>query len=305
MIQMRKRSTPWIQQKSRLIIAGIGAFGAAITSYLTIQALQEGPTSCPTEGCESVLDSPYAEVFGLPLALFGFLAYVYMIAMAVIPLLISSETQTTWRKKAENYTWILMFIGGCSMAIFSSYLMYIMAFEIQSICWFCIGSAIASFSLLALTIIGRNWEDIGQLVFLGVIVAMVTIISTLAIYAPINNPSLTDGSQNSYNITSVSNPDNISLAQHLTNVGAAMYGAYWCNFCQQQKQLFGRQAINYLTYIECDPAGENPQPDLCQAKGIPGYPAWEINGELHPWLISLERLAELSGYTGSRNFGNS
>ncbi|UWU49504.1 hypothetical protein APLC1_4360 [Limnospira platensis C1] len=134
---------------------------------------------------------------------------------------------------------------------------------------------------------------------------MVTIISTLAIYAPINNPSLTDGSQNSYNITSVSNPDNISLAQHLTNVGAAMYGAYWCNFCEQQKQLFGRQAINYLTYIECDPAGENPQPELCQAKGIPGYPAWEINGELHPGLISLERLAELSGYTGSRNFGNS
>lgn len=302
---INKRSTPWIQRKSRLIIAGIGTFGAAITAYLAITALQKGATSCPTEGCESVLDSPYAEIFGLPLALFGFLAYVYMIFMAVIPLFISPENQKSLRNQVEHWTWLLMFIGAASMAIFSSYLMYIMAFEIQSICWFCIGSAIASLSLLVLTIIGRDWEDIGQLVFIGVIVAMVTLISTLAIYAPINNPSLSDRNQNSYNITTASNSANVSLAEHLTNVNAVMYGAFWCNFCQQQKELFGQQAAASLTYVECDPAGENPQPDLCRAKGITGYPAWEIDGEFYSGLLPLERLADLSGYTGSRNFGNS
>jgi uncharacterized membrane protein len=33
---LRKRSTPWIHQKSRFIIAALATFGAVVTSYLTI-----------------------------------------------------------------------------------------------------------------------------------------------------------------------------------------------------------------------------------------------------------------------------
>lgn len=301
---IRQRSTPWIQRKSRFIIAGIGAFGAAITAYLAATKLAGGTAACPVEGCDKVLESPYAEVFGLPLALFGFLAYVYMIVMAVAPLFVNAETQKGLRTKLEHWTWLLMFVGSASMAIFSGYLMYIMAFEIQSLCVYCIASAIAALSLLVLTLVGRDWDDIGQLVFIGLIVAMATIIGTLAIYAPINNPSLGEGGQGSYNISTTSNPSNIALAEHLTDVDAVMYGAFWCAACQTQKELFGREAAAAIPYVECDAAGQDPQPDLCRSKGVRAYPTWEIDGQMYSGVISLQELADLSGYTGPRDFGN-
>ena len=75
-----------------------------------------------------------------------------------------------------------------------------------------------------------------------------------------------------------------------------MYGSITCSYCQEQKELFG-SAFRYVTYVECHPGGENPKPELCDAKGIQGVPAWEIGGRFHLGLHTLEELAELSGFT--------
>ena len=85
------------------------------------------------------------------------------------------------------------------------------------------------------------------------------------------------------------------LATHLTEQGAVMYGAFWCPHCERQKALFG-EAVGAIPYVECDPAGENAQPELCQSKGLRGYPTWEINGELFPGVHSLTQLAALSQF---------
>ncbi len=85
------------------------------------------------------------------------------------------------------------------------------------------------------------------------------------------------------------------LAMQLKKIGAKMYGAYWCPHCTHQKEMFG-QAFSQINYIECDPRGQNPQPNLCQKAGIQGYPTWEINGKLYPGVQPLRELAELSGY---------
>ncbi|MFE4105362.1 glutaredoxin family protein [Almyronema epifaneia] len=85
------------------------------------------------------------------------------------------------------------------------------------------------------------------------------------------------------------------LADHLTAEGDKMYGAYWCPHCADQKERFN-DAVDRIPYVECDPSGENAQPEVCQAKGIQGYPTWEINGELYMGVRSLEELAELSGF---------
>lgn len=90
---IRRRSTPWIHQKSRFIIASVAAFGAVIAAYLTFVKLTGGSAACPTTGCDQVLESPYAIVFGLPLPLFGLVAYIIMAGMAVSPWLINPETQ--------------------------------------------------------------------------------------------------------------------------------------------------------------------------------------------------------------------
>ncbi len=296
-----KRSVPWIHKKSRFMIAAIAGFGAVITAYLTIIKLVGGEAACPVTGCDQVLNSPYAILFGLPLPLFGLLAYCSMGAMAVAPWLINPEQQKKLRTQVEELTWLLLFAGGTAMMVFSAYLMYIMAFKIQSFCLYCVVSALSSLGLFLLTVIGRELEDIGQLLMTALIVGMVTIIGALAVYSPLNNPVADEGI--GYSITSTSNPDNIALAEHLTQVDAKMYGAYWCSHCQTQKERFGKEAVSKMPYIECDEKGKNPQPQLCQAANLTGYPTWEINGEYYSGVQRLDQLATVSGYTGSRNFG--
>lgn len=84
-----------------------------------------------------------------------------------------------------------------------------------------------------------------------------------------------------------------------------MHGAFWCPHCHDQKQLFGREEFSQINYIECDPKGKNPQPDLCKAANVQSYPTWEINDKFFSGTQFLEKLADLSGYQGSRNFQNS
>ena len=90
----------------------------------------------------------------------------------------------------------------------------------------------------------------------------------------------------------------IALAEQLTAQGARMYTAYWCPHCHEQKELFGKEAAEKLTVIECAPDGRNSQKELCDAKKIEGYPTWEINGQLDSGVKPLLKLAELIGYKG-------
>lgn len=93
-----------------------------------------------------------------------------------------------------------------------------------------------------------------------------------------------------------------SLAKHLKEVGARMYGAYWCPHCNHQKEMFGAAAFRQIDYVECDPRGKNPRPNLCKAANIKGYPTWEIQGKMYMGVQSLEELAKASGYKGSQRF---
>ena len=304
----RKRSIPWIHRWSRPLMAGIASVGAAVTGYLAIVKLTGNSTACPTNGCDLVLSSPYATVFGLPLALFGFFAYASMIVFALIPLLVNSSKQTQLRSNLENWTGLLLFAGGTAMTIFSGYLMYLLAFKIQVVCIYCVGSALLSASLFTLALIGREWQDIGQLFFTAIVVGMLVLIGTTGIYASVNNPALADRStpgESGLPITTASGTAEIALAKHLKQVEAKMYGAFWCPHCHEQKQPFGQEASQAINYIECDPKGKKPQPELCEAAKIESFPTWKIKDKSVSGTQSLEELATMSGYQGARNFRNS
>jgi uncharacterized membrane protein len=73
-MRRRRQESRWIHRWSRWLVAGIAAVGTLGTGYLTITKLMGGG-ACPTEGCDRVLSSPWGTVFGLPLTLFGCLAY--------------------------------------------------------------------------------------------------------------------------------------------------------------------------------------------------------------------------------------
>lgn len=315
----RKRPTPWIHRWSRLIIAGLASIGAAVTAYLTYSKLTGNEAACPTSGCDIVLSSPYATVFGLPLALFGFLAYASMVVFAIAPLIfkpskLSSLADSSKPKQTadtlETWTGLLLFLGSTAMMIFSFYLMYLLAFEIKAVCVYCVASAILSTSLFILSLIGREWQDVGQLAFSGIMVAVIVLVGTLGVYANVNNPMLTESgteqpTPGGFEITTTSGEAEIALAKHLTQVGAIFYGAFWCPHCHEQKQLFGKEAVQYITYVECStPDGRGQTPE-CQQQQIQGYPTWEINSQkLSSGEKSLEELAQLSGYQGPKNFKN-
>ena len=99
-------------------------------------------------------------------------------------------------------------------------------------------------------------------------------------------------------VATTANPPEAELALHLSQSGAVMYGAYWCPHCNDQKALFG-DAVALVPYVECDPEGENAQPDRCQAENIQGYPTWIIDGQAYPGVRSLAELADYSDYTGA------
>ena len=326
----RRRSQPWIYRWSRPIIGAIAIAGAVLTAYLTVTKLTGAGPVCTADaaagaGCGGVLDSAYADVFGLPLSLFGCLAYISMAAFALVPLVISQERQKSLKKQLESLTWWLLLAGSIAMTVFSGYLMFVLATELKTVCPYCIGSALFSLSLLIMTIIGKDWEDLGQILFTGIIVGLLTIVATLGIYSNIN-PSIAqaNGTQEEvvdadgliaisepvgqpkppegWDLTTTSGPAEIELAEHLTAIGAKKYGAFWCPNCYEQKQLFGPEAFSKIDYIECDPQGKNPQRDTCMAAGIQSFPTWEINGEFYPGTKTLSELAELSNYQGNKDF---
>ncbi len=319
----RRRRTPWLHRWSRPIIGAIAVLGATNTLYLTITRFLGSEAACPTDGCQQVLSSGYATVFGQPLALFGLLAYVAMAIFALGPLLIKTETQKDLRIQLENTTWLLLFLGATAMMIFSGYLMFIMTTEfvipngLEALCIYCVASAIFATAMFILTIIGRSWDDVGQIFFPGIIVAVITLVATLLVFAPVGQP-IADGynvedsaGKVFFSITETSTPAKVELAKHLKETKAVMYGAYWCPHCTDQKRAFGVEAIASLPYIECDPKGKDAKPKVCQSKFQEakeqlkkdvGFPTWEINGKFYSGAQPLSDLAQFSNYQGPQEF---
>ena len=245
-------------------------------------------------GCEKVLSSAWGSLLGQPLALFGLLGYGAVLLMAVVPLVLQGDLRVSFGQKS----WWGLFLLSTGMAVFSGVLLGVMAFGIRDCCPFCILSAGLSTALFVLSLIGGDWEDRGQLIFSGVITALLVGVIGLGWAASVGRPVVDSAPGVAPPVRSESNAGQIALAEHLTASGAKIYTAYWCPHCHDQKELFGRQATEKLTVIECAPDGRNSQRELCEAKKIEGYPSWEIQGQLDSGVKPLAKLAEASGYQG-------
>lgn len=309
MVRSRKQ-IPWIHQYSRLLIGSIAVLGMIVTAYLTWVKLSHDGV-CGTEGCEIVLTSPYANVGDFPLTGLGFLGYLSVAIMAFAPSLFNPKTNKSAHTQINNLTWLGLFIAGVGMAIFSCYLMYLLAFVINAVCPFCIASAIFTFSIFGLAIVGHDWEDIGQVVFIGMATGLLSILVSLIFYNTAIGPAIDSVSPKTqptvgigWPITSTSGSAETKLAKYLTEKGAKMYGAYWCPHCFEQKQLFGKQAWEKVTYVECGEGAteHKADPAACTQAGIKGFPTWIINGKLDPGAKKLAKLAKLTGYTGNTEF---
>jgi uncharacterized membrane protein len=321
-----RRPAPFLHRFSRPLIGLFAALGVADTAYLTSVKLGGGKAACLADSCNAVLSSPYANILGFPLSLFGLLAYLAMMVMAILPLVIDAKSNKKLHNQLQELTWTGLFFGGTAMAVFSGYLMYLLAVVIKLPCPYCIASAIFAGIIFVLVLLGREWETIGSMITNGLIAGFLTLLITFGLYSaagvsvtPEPPPSVIETPTTQaiislepltvakppygWTITSQSGASEIALAEHLKKTGATMYGGWFCSHCFEQKQLFGREAFkSNIKYVECHIEGKNPQIELCGKEGIKGFPTWDIAGKKYPGVQPPEELAKLSGYTGSQDF---
>jgi hypothetical protein len=86
-----------------------------------------------------------------------------------------------------------------------------------------------------------------------------------------------------------------AFARCLTAKQAKMYGAFWCEHCAAQKEMFG-SSFQYAPYIECGIKGSKGIESVCTEAGIKRFPTWifadgtRVEGE-----HKLEFLGEATG----------
>jgi uncharacterized membrane protein len=123
----------------RAAVGILAAAGAAIAGYLTYARFTHTALACTTGGCEIVQRSDYAELAGIPVALLGLAAYVFLLGSAFS----SGE---------------LVRAAGAAVAVagsaFSAYLVYVQVAVIDAICQWCIASDVVM-AVLACACIGR------------------------------------------------------------------------------------------------------------------------------------------------------
>jgi uncharacterized membrane protein len=275
-----RRQVPWIHRYSRLLIGVIALLGVVNTGYLTWQKLSQTPGLCSAGGCNTVLASDYASFAGIPLTLMGLLSYVAIAVMAFAPSFIDPQSKRSAHQQLNTVTWLAMLALATGIAIFSGYLMILLAYVIKAACPFCIFSAISAAAIFLLTIFGREWEDIGQAIFIGIGAALLAAVTSLIFYnsvqpaivsslEPTTNPVQGTG----WDIKTTSGPAEIALAEHLTKQGAKMYGAYWCHHCYVQKQLFGKQGWDRAPYsVLRMPLKTNPNQKCVRQQGLKVFP---------------------------------
>ncbi|MBT3314119.1 MAG: vitamin K epoxide reductase family protein [Anaerolineae bacterium] len=133
------------------LIAAI--IGALDSTYLAWIKLSHNETLCaPGLGdCFTVNTSRYAELFGIPIALFGLATYVAIIAILLF------ENRIDFLK--ENGTLALFGIGLVGV-LYSAYLSYLEEFVLHAWCPYCILSAITITIVFIVSIIRLKKEGI-------------------------------------------------------------------------------------------------------------------------------------------------
>lgn len=127
----------------RLISVALAGLGLLDSAYLTIIKLANATAICADIGdCDTVNNSRYAEIGGIPIALLGAGAYLVMLLLLI------------WEPRlGENGDYARLGVFGIALAgtLYSFYLTYLEIAVLRAICPFCVLSAV---SITVLCILG-------------------------------------------------------------------------------------------------------------------------------------------------------
>lgn len=110
-----------------VILAVLDSVGLGIASYLSVVELSGGVPVCgPLHGCETVAQSEYSRIGGVPVAVFGVALSLILLTLAIV----------WWR---TNLYGLLLAHYGLSLAgvIFEIYFLYLQIAVIRAVCVWC------------------------------------------------------------------------------------------------------------------------------------------------------------------------
>ena len=140
----------WLYRASVLITI----IGLAVSIYMTVFKLTGNEKMCiGNGGCTTVNNSPYSEVYGIPVAVFGVGGYLAILAV----LLLEKENGKFLKQNATKFlkqnatlmTFGLTLIG----FLFTLYLVYLEIFVIKALCPFCLTSQTAMTILFIISVV--------------------------------------------------------------------------------------------------------------------------------------------------------
>jgi uncharacterized membrane protein len=124
-------------------IVPLAALGLGVSGYLLYEHYC-APIVCIGSGCALVDASPYSEIFGVPLSIFGLVSYGFILTLALLSL----------RAPAPQAAWLHAGIYGMALTgtLFSAYLTYVELAIIHAVCTWCVSSAVLITLILLLAI---------------------------------------------------------------------------------------------------------------------------------------------------------
>ena len=133
--------------RRRQTIALLALAGCFIAVYLWLYKIGViGVLQCGTGSCETVQASRYAELFGVPVALYGVVGYATLFAVSLVAI-----TPANLARRGPDVA--LAALASLGFA-FTIYLTVVELFVIHAICRWCVGSAAIITAIWLLTLSG-------------------------------------------------------------------------------------------------------------------------------------------------------
>ncbi len=109
----------------RLAIATLAGIGSLVAGYLVVERYTGGVISCTTGGCETVQQSSYSVLAGIPVAVLGLCTYIALLVLSL------------FRTEAARAAQLAIALAG---VVFSGYLLWAQAVPIGAFCDWCLAS---------------------------------------------------------------------------------------------------------------------------------------------------------------------
>ncbi|MGJ3240939.1 MAG: vitamin K epoxide reductase family protein [Anaerolineae bacterium] len=121
---------------ARQIMPLLIVVGLLVAAYMTYVETTASEAICGTLGdCNTVQQSPYAQIFGVPIGAIGLVAYMILLALWLIG-------------EREQRAYMLLFVLVAFGVLFSIYLTFLEPFVIGASCMWCLTSALTMIGLL-------------------------------------------------------------------------------------------------------------------------------------------------------------